>query len=101
MSTAPSAVAVTAERLRAWFNDEGCLQAIVDGTLREEIKADRPAPAHIGPPGTRSQLVRYYDDVRLRAEIHRYLLPDGSLGASGVPDPKGLHRNGRWYYTVT
>jgi hypothetical protein len=101
MTTAPRPIAVAPERLRAWFDEEGFAEALADGTLREEVKVSRPAPAHIGPPGTRSQIVRYFDGSQLKVEVHRYVLPDGSLGASGMPDPKGLHRNGRWYYTVT
>lgn len=99
---APSTpVPVSPERLRSWFNDDGVAAAIGARDLREEIRADRPAPPAIGPPGTRSQLVRYFDGATLVAEVHRYLRPDGTLGASGMPDPKGLLHDGRWYYTVT
>lgn len=93
------AIQATSEQLRKWFEDDGIGARIAEGTLREEIKADRAAPGHIGPVGTRSQLVRYFDGENLVTEVHRYLLPDGSIGASGMPDPKGVLHDGQWYFT--
>ncbi len=41
------------------------------------------------PPCTRSQLLIYWTGQREPiALVHRYLRPDGSLGAGGQPDPK-------------
>jgi hypothetical protein len=41
------------------------------------------------PTGTRSQMLLHYDvDGKPIALTHRYLRPDGTLGASGQPDPK-------------
>ena len=38
--------------------------------------------------GTRSQIVRYSDETEtILVYIHRYLRPDGTLGASGKSDP--------------
>ena len=43
------------------------------------------------PSGTKSQMIRYLDkDGRWCVEIHQYLRPDGTLGASGKQDPKRL-----------
>ena len=40
---------------------------------------------------TRSQTVRYFDDYgELVALVHQIRNPDGSVGASGKPDPKFL-----------
>ena len=40
---------------------------------------------------TRSQTVRYYDDYgELIALVHQIRNPDGTIGASGKPDPKYL-----------
>lgn len=53
-----------------------------------------------GPLGTRSQVLRYFDDRgQWIVEVHRYLKPDNSLGASGMPDPKRL-RIGDMVYVV-
>jgi hypothetical protein len=40
--------------------------------------------------GTRSQLVAYYDGSVVVARVHQFLQPDGTLGASQIPDPKEL-----------
>lgn len=43
------------------------------------------------PAGTQSQHIRFEGpDGREISTAHRYLLPDGSIGASGEPDPKTL-----------
>jgi len=31
------------------------------------------------------------------ALAHRYLLPDGTVGASGKPDPKSMKHEGKFY----
>lgn len=31
------------------------------------------------------------------ATAHRYLLSDGTLGASGKPDPKAMKHDGKFY----
>jgi hypothetical protein len=43
-----------------------------------------------------------YDDASgvMVAVVHQYLRPDGSLGASGLPDPKRLLVNGILYIVV-
>lgn len=40
--------------------------------------------------GTRSQGVAYYDGNVVVARVHQFLQPDGTLGASQIPDPKEL-----------
>jgi hypothetical protein len=48
-------------------------------------------PLHRGQPaGTLSQLVDYWDGDAVVARAFQYLRPDGSIGASGRPDPKVL-----------
>ncbi len=47
-----------------------------------------PAPAR-EPFCTRSQILEYFDTAGTKlAIVHRYLRPDGRIGASGRPDPK-------------
>lgn len=57
-----------------------------------------PNPRAGEPPGTRSQRVEYWDSTGSElvkvATCHRYLRPDGSLGASGKPDPKRVFHDG-------
>ena len=57
----------------------------------------QPSPTQ-GPPGTRSQVLRLTDDCgQWVAEVHQYVRPDRSLGASGKPDPKRLQIGGVVY----
>ena len=71
---------------------------INDGTLVTELLDDRllQRPEAIGAtPGTRSQYIRYYDaNDRWIVDVHRYLLSDGSLGGSGLADPKRMRVGG-------
>ena len=39
---------------------------------------------------TRSQIIRHRDGSRTIAVMHQIRNPDGTLGASGLPDPKYL-----------
>jgi hypothetical protein len=67
---------------------------IKQGTLTADIiKSKLLQNPHLKgePQGTLSQVIRYYDHRReSRVVIHQYLRPDGTIGASGKPDPKRL-----------
>lgn len=52
------------------------------------------------PPGTRSQIIAYLEAGRQIAIVHQYRLPNGQLGASGLPDPKRLLIGGLLYIVV-
>ena len=82
------------------FN-EGRYQERADrGELRlGVVKSGHPSPTRSGQPYcTRSQLVTYRDkNNNLLAMAHRYLRPDGTIGASGRPDPKRLYTGGIIY----
>ena len=57
------------------------------------IKSGHPAPRASGQPYcTQSQMVGYYEPGRREriALVHQYLRPDGTIGASGRPDPKAV-----------
>lgn len=69
-----------------------------DKTLTGEIttKIIRNSHKRVPPEGepicTRSQMVKYYSrDGEVVAVVHQYLRPDGTIGASGKPDPKKLY----------
>ena len=48
--------------------------------------------------GTHSEIIYYFDAANRKiAVVHQYVLPDGTLGASGRPDPKELLVNGTLY----
>ncbi len=62
------------------------------------LKSHDARPKLKMPPGTQSQLIAYVDQAgNHAATAHRYLTPDGTLAASGRPDPKGLIRDAVLY----
>lgn len=63
------------------------------------VMESRQAPPSSGEPdGTLSQMVSYRDgDSNEIARVHQYLRADGTIGASGLPDPKRLFHDGTLY----
>lgn len=54
------------------------------------VRQSVPLPGNNQPAGTIAQIVFYYEGETRVAIVHQYLLIDGTLGASGLPDPKWL-----------
>jgi hypothetical protein len=85
------------------FNEGGLWQQVQSGELQERLlKSGHPTPAPAAEPYcTRSQMVGYYKATGGRvALVHQYLRPDGTVGASGRPDPKALVVDGVLYTAV-
>jgi hypothetical protein len=82
------------------FND-GCFwEQAKSGKLRAVLMTEKhPSPQRSGHPFcTLSQTLAYFDEQDQEvARVHQYKLPDGTLGASGRPDPKRLLINGIIY----
>jgi hypothetical protein len=78
--------------MRRHFNGLDLDMQVASGRLAIFLIDDDLAPSRPDlQSDSRSQYVAYVDRHGLRlAEAHRYLQPDGSLGASGLPDPKWL-----------
>jgi hypothetical protein len=97
--TQPSTARVTSQELQSKFNNnEGGYPAKID-TLASALVYDEPAnPKSHQPPGTRSQVRKYFDGQRTVMVLHCFRLPSGKLGASGKMDPKGLLVDGVYYY---
>ncbi len=92
---------VSTEELRRIFNHEGIWDKIQAGELQQNVVADRHPAAPLAPVPycTHSQFIIYVDSQNQEvARAHQYLLPDGSIGASGRPDPKRVFFNGILYY---
>lgn len=89
--------------LRRRFNDGHYWERAQNGELTEAIIEDRH-PTLIAanePLCTRSQMISYRDpDGNEVARVHQYLRTDGTLGASGRPDPKRLLDGGILYRLV-
>ena len=75
--------------LRQRFNSLDYVGAVARGELIAVVKTDRVLQTETAfPLGTRAQIVYYMRGQTRMAVVHQYILPDGSLGASGRPDPK-------------
>ena len=87
------------EELRRRFNEGRYWERAQNGELLEKVEEEgSPSPRVPLPPGTLSQTIAYWDrEGRRIAVVHQYLRPDGSLGASGRPDPKCLLEGGTLY----
>ncbi len=83
---------VEPSEIRELFNISGLFERVVRGDLRTVLEADRSVRAEVGlPEGTRSQMVWYLgQEGQKLALVHHYLLPDGTIGGSGRPDPKQM-----------
>jgi hypothetical protein len=82
------------------FNDGNYEALVKSGELRTHLLNERhpSAPKANVPFCTRSQIVAYLDgNGNEIAVVHQYLQPDGTLGASGFPDPKRLLKDGTLY----
>jgi hypothetical protein len=85
-------------KLQRMFNKGRYWERAQEGEFQQVLMAEgKSSPTH-EPPGTRSQLISYRDaNGNEVARVHQYLRPDGTIGASGRPDPKRLMVNGIVY----
>lgn len=88
------------QEMCAIFNDGGYWEKSKTGELTPVILEDRhPSLMKADEPYcTQSQSISYRDkDDNEIVRVHQYLRPDGTIGASGRPDPKRLYKDGTWY----
>jgi len=99
MSSPIQIVEVSVTELRKIFNDGAYVERARLGELAEKLLSENnPSPKARQPPGTKSQLIGYFDAKgREVARAHQYLRKDGTLGASGKPDPKKIFKEGKLY----
>jgi hypothetical protein len=91
---------VTPQGLRDRFAELDIWYRSISGDLSTTVIADgHPSPHSSGEPFcTRSQRLLYRDEHGNQvAQAHQYLREDGTLGASGVPDPKLILHEGTVY----
>jgi hypothetical protein len=84
------------------FNDGCFLERLKSGKLHAILESEKhPSPFRSGQPQcTWSQFLILLDENDQEiARVHQYKRPDGSIGASGRPDPKRLIVDGIIYYT--
>jgi hypothetical protein len=92
---------VSRDRLREIFLEAAIEERASKGELTEKVTynvhVDPPLPFE--PPCTHSRMREYYDQSRVKvAEVHFYQRPDGSIGASGLLDPKEVFHGGCRYF---
>lgn len=86
--------------MRQRFNKAQFVERVNAGALTSTTLEDRhpSLPGANEPFCTRSQMISYRDpDGNELARAHQYLRPDGTIGASGRPDPKRLYEKGILY----
>ena len=85
-------VPVADDKIRSAFNAGKFFEKSVTGEITTTLTYDSHAepPLATEPGCTRSQICEYWLDGTIVALVHQYLRPDGSIGASGRPDPKVL-----------
>jgi hypothetical protein len=81
------------------FNEAKFVERAKTGEIREQVIHSGEPSAEIGlPPGTKTQMISYLDSTGFElARAHRFLLPDGTIGASGKPDPKRMFKDGKLF----
>lgn len=83
------------------FNEGRYLERVEEGELVAMTQANRHPGPSFEPFCTVSQTVHYYTRTLPLPEkvaiVHQYLRPDGTLGASGMPDPKAVIQDGTMY----
>lgn len=89
--------------LRRIFNEAGYIDRLHSGEFTEHLLTSGPPDRKLKePPGTRSERYEWRDrNGRRVAVVHQYVRRDGSLGASGKPDPKRVWLNGTLYVLST
>jgi hypothetical protein len=92
---------ITSAQLRKIFNGSELWERAQSGEFEERVlTAGHPSPRDSGEPYcTQSQIVGYFElrGGRRIALVHQYLRPDGTVGASGRPDPKAVLDRGTLY----
>lgn len=83
---------VSEEEIREVFNAGRYEERLASNDLFQAVESSNPAKAPFLPVGSRTEMVWYFDSKTLKrvALVHQYVLPDGTIGASGKPDPKRI-----------
>ena len=89
--------------MRQLFNNSRIVDRVASGELTEKVVDDRHPALSLAcePICTQSQIVSYRDsDGTEITRAHRYLRKDGTVGASGKPDPNLYLDGSILYYLV-
>src|SRR5580698_2679369 len=99
MTAHQPSIRITCRELQIKFNNnDGGYPEMKDSLGCVCIHDQLASPRSGQPPGTRSQVFKYFDGGRPVMWLHCFVLPSGRLGASGRMDPKRLLVDGVYYY---
>jgi len=95
----PAVKRVTSAELCKLFNEGGYWESAKAGTLTQHILERRWSKMLTQETvPIESQIVSYRDQANNEiARVHQFIRPDGSIAASGRPDPKRLLEGGILY----
>lgn len=99
----PAAIPVTAEHIRKLYRDNGFHERILNREFEPNVVSWAWARPGLGfPAGSRTMMVELInrETRELEGSIHQYVAPDGTILASGEPDPETLRVDGQMYYRV-
>ena len=91
---------IQVKEMQRIFNDGRYWERCQSGELTQRVLEHRhPALTAANEPFcTYSQMISYFDpDGNEVARVHQYLRADGTIGASGKPDPKRVIKDGILY----
>jgi len=93
---------IDSSRIQEIFNNSQELQRLVSENVnRTQLKRKHlkePREKNL-PWCTHSESFRYQNDSETHSVVvHQYTLPDGGIGASGLPDPKRIRIFHMTYY---
>ena len=95
----PDEVWLPAEELQTMFNELGFYERVQAGELRERVFKHHVTQPDWSPEPLYRQMARYYDGDTLVAVVNQWQRFNGTLAASGRPDPKKIFVDGKVYWT--
>ena len=87
--------------MRRRFNRGKYYERMLEGKLTEVINSSN-TPSFVSenvPLGSISQGFSYFDGKQELVRGQQFIKPDGTIGASGKPDPHRIFEDGIWYRT--
>jgi hypothetical protein len=103
MANPPVDRSVRPSELRRRFNEGDYWRRAEGGEFQQVVARNgHPSAERSGQPYcTRSQIIECRNQAgQMIAKVHRYLRRDGTLGGSGMPDPKVLVEGGVRYFAL-
>ena len=90
---------ISLDEMRQKFNGSGHLENVKSGKWTAHVLESRVSDALTQEPVEITSLMLSYRDENGNemCRVHQYQRPDGSLAASGLPDPKRLFLDGILY----